>query len=289
MKRISWSKVKRIVRKYPYYFDDAYKMSEAEAKKRMKTANILSFEEMVASAKLKYDFPPSAWEPFDAVIKRRSKKIWKFGSIKVAHPKLILVSASLIIAIFFFTVIPTGQVLAKSFFDMVAKVFNEYIIIYDQSEGMPKSSTIGSAPPRESLPETELSEPDTTETIYFNSIQEFVDQTGKKPVVFMDDYVIDEISYYPDEGRSGLILTTYYNYGEICVKQIWEVNPDTTIAINPDSYFSKTILDDKEAHCTITDDDIFNVVVVLDDSLLMIGIQNKSSAYKTLEGLAYAS
>ena len=260
-------------------------MSMSDAQKIIDDGNPMSFEEMIRSAMKKSNITEDVW--ISAVPALRRKK---------REPKrsLIIVMSSVVAGLLFFTVVPAGQVLAKTAIDTIVKFFESEIVVsndnrvdnvditdYEETTSMLHEHNNANA--RESL-NTNYEEG----TLEYDSVAAFFKDTGKDPVIISDDDIVLSNIYFMEDDNT--LLQKYYSdeFGEINVTQHW-LSYNELASIGKQKYYEhRHALDGEyDAYYGVYEaDNTFEGMIVMDDSYVLVGLKNVSGAGEILDRLS---
>lgn len=182
----------------------------------------------------------------------------------------------------FFTLVPQGRAIAKSVIDWVVTFFEDGIIIVENRENKDPSIVSSSAgiggtpPPIESG--VDVNTGDDTEQYYYNSIEEFVQERGKNPLILDNPEATLKSLRYDKNDEIGIsCLIAHYDYRghDFFLLQDWS---DTG---SPDAFFpgENEIFykdyQDKQIICwSEWRDNTANGLLLLDDSQVIIGAED---------------
>ena len=280
-----WRRFKKIIKEYPYLIDDSFKMSMSDAQKIIDEGNPMSFEEMIRSAMKKSSVPGEVWLKSVPALRR-----------KKSNPKrrLAIVLSSVTAAVIFFTVVPAGQVLAKTAIDTIVSFFENEIVVsndnrtdnvditdYEKATALPlehRNANVGET----------LNTNSEEDTLEYDSVAAFFKDTGKDPVIISDDDIILSSVYFMEDNN--MLLQKYYSdeYGEIYVTQHW-LSDNELVSIGKQKYYDhRPVLDGEyDAYYGVYEaDNTYEGMIVMDDSYVLVGLRNISGAGEILDKLS---
>ena len=288
-------KVKRILYKKPYLMDGLFVRSRYEAN-QMAFASTLTIEQVLLPIRQNSDISETIWVRVDLALKAKQHRESKqtthqerthdWGSKIKTRRRIVVVAAAMILAVAFFTLIPSGRTLAKDAFDYIMNVFGNHIKIEPAGQG-PKYPGLYinyEAAPGETV------NADGDLIINYDDIESFTSEYGVATVrLSSDEFICTEITL-TKYATSGASLTSRYSSpsGVIVVTQEWLADSGMSFHSNCDSWKSVMILDDVELLYAIDKlDGVFDGIAMLSDSVLWISAQKTVDIFKQLPHIGY--
>ncbi|MCL2672259.1 MAG: hypothetical protein FWF10_09545 [Clostridiales bacterium] len=263
-------KLKKLMRRYPAYFDNSIQLSAAETE-RIVEAHPCSFEDIIRRAKMKADLPMEAWAAADSVIAQNAR-LTKQKPPVLLHRKPVIALAVIVVLAIFFALTPVGRTIAKTVIDYIVHFFDDSVFFESDKD----SSGIVSDTPEDQLPQPFGDGDFESETQEFQSVEELKSKTGLMPVYLCADYAQPEsVTLSVDEVLAEKTTSIVYVFAEgfVGFTQYWIVNASVINAAGKqlesivvlDNYVM--VLYEDEYEHSITGFIVFN------DSTLMLTVQ----------------
>lgn len=261
--------------------DAPFIRSAAEAQQIIDSGKCASFATTLRRAMFLADMTEETKAMAQRILKKAERRERRHSPKAVLRRKAIIagIAAALLS---FFTLVPQGRAIAKSVIDWVVTFFEDGIIIVENRENKDPSIVSFSAeadstpPPIESG--VDVNTVDDTEHYYYNSIEEFVQERGKNPLILDNSEATLKTLHYNKDDEIGLsVLVSIYDYRghEFTLIQNWS---DTG---SPDAFFPRENeifykdYQDKQIICwSEWRDNTANGLLLLDDSRIIIGAED---------------
>lgn len=289
---MGWRKQKKILLDHPYFdCNPGFVLSRNEAE-RIYNSGFPSFEEMISSAKKRFDIPLCVWSGFNKAIAARSAKVEQEVSISfiTRHKRLAAALMVILLVVSFFTLIPFGRALASDFFNMIMRVIGGRIEISSENPDYDKYEYVNLTAEQYNKDNEGGSESsDVNSPIFYPDIEDYVSKTGYIPVTLSADWLKCQKIESVDDEDMGLTLTVQYMTSEgylVVVSQRWNTDQDVVINVEGSTYNKTMILKNTKLIYAIDPaDGSFNGTAVLSDSLLFIGAEKGVDFEKLLKQL----
>ncbi len=277
-----WRRLKKILKEYPYLLDDSFKMSMSDAQNIIDEGNPMSFEEMIRAAMKRSDIPEDVWVQSVPALRRKLSQ--KRG--------LVIIASSVAAVILFFSVVPAGQAIAKKAFDMIVEYFkNETIVIYDDKTDNISISGYSEATVENhanSSEESLITDADDN-VVEYKSIDAFYKDSGKNPIVLNNQGIILSDVSFDKEDQTLSQKYSSKKYGEILITQHWLSGNELVSIGKQEDYDHRPVLDgEHEVYYGVYEaDNSFEGSIVLNDSYVLIGLNNCSDAEEIIDLLTF--
>ena len=260
MTRLEWRYLQRIALDHPYYDTHKLPLTEKEAKAIVEANNRMTGKEFVDSiyAKLGMTRPEEK--------KDRFAWLHNIGELFTVPPIRKIAIAVLVVVMMtvFFAATPTGRAIAESVIQYIATLFDDGRLIVNQSDNETQLFFV------EDSDKSVISEQDERDDlmayVFLESFDEFVESTGKTPVILSLPILELYYVHYPEIDYLELHSRYETANGEIIAFQIWDV----------DDSFSTTLIGistldaDESIYYSIEEDGTIVVIKVLDESVLYL-------------------
>lgn len=291
-------KFKKMLRKQPNLISDDFVRSASESKQFV-SASTLTAEQVVQRTKLRLDLPQEVWEHAEqtlASIRKRDKHFFWLNAQKRksvakfrSHRRLAIASILILLALAFFSLVPTGRSLARSVFDYIITIFDSKID-FSGYAGSPKKIVIPFFQPKVENEKPAYNNDDSEETISYSSIEEFSQETGKKPVLLRLPNIQSFESEIIEYSLSGISVRTVYSLstGTVVITQKWLLGEDTIFETNGKFDNNTQILNGVKFTYTVDKiDGVTDGIAMLNDSILWITVTSDVDVAEVLAALAY--
>ena len=260
MTRLEWRYLQRIALDHPYFDTHKLPLTEKEAKAIVEANNRMTGREFVDSiyAKLGMTRPEEK--------KDRFAWLHNIGELFTVPPIRKIAIAVLVVVMMtvFFAATPTGRAIAESVIRYIATLFDDGRLIVNQSDNETQLFFV------EDSDKSVISEQDERDDlmayVFLESFDEFVESTGKSPVILSLPILELYYAHYPEIDYLELHSRYETANGEIIAFQIWDV----------DDSFSTTLIGistldaDESIYYSIEEDGTIVVIKVLDESVLYL-------------------
>ncbi|MEY8382689.1 hypothetical protein AALG83_05900 [Christensenellaceae bacterium 44-20] len=261
--------------------DAPFIRSAAEAQRIIDSGKCASFATTLRRAMFLADMTDETKAMAQRLLRKAERKERRHSPKAVLRRKAII--ASIVAALIsFFTLVPQGRAIAKSVIDWAITFFDNGIVIVENRENKdPSIVSFGAEadstpPPIESG--VDVNTVDDTEHYYYNSIEEFVQERGKNPLILDNPEARLKTLHYNKDDEIGLsVLVSIYDYQghEFTLIQDWsDTGSPVAYFFGENEIFYKDYQDKQIICCIDTRDDTANGVLILDDSQVIIGSEN---------------
>ena len=257
---------------------EEFKLSRAEAERRLKIEGYPSLEQIIQRTKAKADWPDERWDEIRRIAAAAEKPDALVVDCKtvfahIRHCKRWVAAASSLIFVLavLLIFIPESRAFAIQVYHSVVRLFDNRMEI-QQPIQTHTSREYDSQIADNFASELEEEHPQKQEMQMFASLQEFEKATGHIPYRLNASDVAYETSKYQKNRRNEEWLYTYYAYGDglIVTTQIWNIASGIN-ALTNDSYQLYTTGTGSEVYYS-TDkiDGSTCALTQLNDSILMV-------------------
>ena len=267
---------------------EAYARSAAAAQKLIDLGRCASFADTLRRAMLRAEMSEQTRAMAARFLKRAEKKERR------RQPKAVAIRRSAIAAIAlllfsFFTLVPQGRALAKAFVDWIVAFFSGGIVVETRESEDPSDDIIvdsGAFSPAGSVQKDK-----NNSVVYtYSSISEFVEATGRNPVILNHpDAELAELVYHVHEGIGIYSLSSvYYCHGQrFFINQTQNDSASiTSYHAEAESYFYKKY-GEREILCFVdTRDNTANGLFLLENSTVNITTANHPDTWALFDYLA---
>ena len=263
-RKLTWiekKQIERIAFDHPFFDMHGTVLSKKEAKAIIRSAEArksgveIVFEACDKASVPRPDFVDNHSSVFDNL-----KEIVAIPAIR----RIGIIAIALILLIVFFAVTPTGRAIAESVIQYIATLFDDGRLIVNQSDNETQLFFV------EDSDKSVISEQDERDDlmayVFLESFDEFVESTGKTPVILSLPILELYYVHYPEIDYLELHSRYETANGEIIAFQIWDV----------DDSFSTTLIGistldaDESIYYSIEEDGTIVVIKVLDESVLYL-------------------
>lgn len=267
---------------------EAYARSAAAAQKLIDLGRCASFADTLRRAMLRAEMSEQTRAMAARFLKRAEKKERR------RQPKAVAIRRSAIAAIAlllfsFFTLVPQGRALAKAVVDWIVAFFSGGIVVETRESEDPSDDIIvdsGAFSPAGSVQKDK-----NNSVVYtYSSISEFVEATGRNPVILNHpDAELAELVYHVHEGIGIYSLSSvYYCHGQrFFINQTQNDSASiTSYRAEAESYFYKKY-GEREILCFVdTRDNTANGLLLLENSTVNITTANHPNTWALFDYLA---
>ena len=260
MTRLEWRYLQRIALDHPYFDTHKLPLTEKEAKTIVEANIKMTGREFVDSiyAKLGMTRPEEK--------KKRFAWLRSIGELFTVPPirKIAIAVIVVVLMTVFFAATPTGRAIAESVIQYIATLFDDGRLIVNQSDNETQLFFV------EDSDKSVISEQDERDDlmayVFLESFDEFIESTGKTPVILSLPILELYYVHYPEIDYLELHSRYETANGEIIAFQIWDV----------DDSFSTTLIGistldaDESIYYSIEEDGTIVVIKVLDESVLYL-------------------
>lgn len=266
---------------------EAYARSAAAAQKLIDLGRCASFADTLRRAMLRAEMSEQTRAMAARFLKRAEKKERR------RQPKAVAIRRSAIAAIAlllfsFFTLVPQGRALAKAFVDWIVAFFSGGVIVETRESEDPSDDIIvdsGAFSPAGSVQKDK-----NNSVVYtYSSISEFVEATGRNPVILNHpDAELAELVYHVHEDIGIYSLSSvYYCHGQrFFINQTQNDSASiTSYRAEAESYFYKKY-GEREILCFVdTRDNTANGLLLLENSTVNITTANHPNTWALFDYL----
>lgn len=268
---------------------EAYARSAAAAQKLIDLGRCASFADTLRRAMLRAEMSEETRAMATRFLKRAEKKERR------RQPKAVAIRRSAIAAIAlllfsFFTLVPQGRALAKAFVDWIFSFFNDGVIVETRESEAPSDDFIVDSDTF--LPEENVQKDSRNRSVIYtySSISEFVEATGRNPVILNHpDAELVELVYHVHEDIGIYSLSSvYYCHGQrFFINQTQNDSASiTSYHAEAESYFYKKY-GESEILCFVdTRDNTANGLFLLENSTVIITTANHPDTWARFDYLA---
>ena len=260
--------------------DAPFIRSAAEAQRMIDSGKCASFATTLRRAMFLADMTDETKAMAQRLLRKAERKERRHSPKAALRRKAII--ASIVAALIsFFTLVPQGRAIAKSVIDWAITFFDNGIVIVENRENKDPSILFSAEadstpPPIESG--VDVNTVDDTEHYYYSSIEEFIEQFGKNPLILDNPEArLKSLRYDKDDELGISCLIAHYDYQghDFFLLQDWS---DTG---SPDAFFpgENEIFykdyQDKQIICwSEWRDNTANGLLLLEDSQVIIGAED---------------
>lgn len=269
---------------------EAYARSAAAAQKLIDLGRCASFADTLRRAMLRAEMSEQTRAMAARFLKRAEKKERR------RQPKAVAIRRSAIAAIAlllfsFFTLVPQGRALAKAVVDWIFSFFHDGVIIesreVEESSPLYSFAAIPGASPAGNV---QKDSSNRSVTYTYSSISEFVEATGRNPVILNHpDAELVELVYHVHEDIGIYRLSSvYYCHGQrFFINQTQDDSASfTSYRAEAESYFYKKY-GEREILCFVdTRDNTANGLLLLENSTVIITTANHPDTWALFDYLA---
>ena len=260
MIRLEWRYLQKVALDHPYFDTHELPMTEKEAKAIVKENIKMTGKEFVDSIYASLGMTRPEEE------KKRFAWLRSIGELFTVPPIRKIAIAVLVVVLMtvFFAATPTGRAIAESVIQYIATLFDDGRLIVNQSDNETQLFFV------EDSDKSVISEQDERDDlmayVFLESFDEFVESTGKTPVILSLPILELYYVHYPEIDYLELHSRYETANGEIIAFQIWDV----------DDSFSTTLIGistldaDESIYYSIEEDGTIVVIKVLDESVLYL-------------------
>lgn len=267
---------------------EAYARSAAAAQKLIDLGRCASFADTLRRAMLRAEMSEQTRAMAARFLKRAEKKERR------RQPKAVAIRRSAIAAIAlllfsFFTLVPQGRALAKAFVDWIVAFFSGGIVVETRESEDPSDDFIVDSDTF--LPAENVQKDKNNSVVYtYSSISEFVEATGRNPVILNHpDAELAELVYHVHEDIGIYSLSSvYYCHGQrFFINQTQNDSASfTSYRAEAESYFYKKY-GEREILCFVdTRDNTANGLFLLENSTVNITTANHPDTWALFDYLA---
>lgn len=265
--------------------------SGAEAQKLIDAGNCASFATTPRRAMLQANMDDKTRKLATRTLKRAEHKERR-REPKATLRRRAVIAAAATVVLSYFTLVPQGRALAKSIYEFVVNFFENGIIVIE-NKGAPDDGSYGFSaeadvtPPPSIAPEDNNQE-DRVVTTNYASIQEFVEEVGKNPVVLNNpEAKLVELRYNTGEPNGICALISVYNcHGiEFSITQEWGLTASSVYSTGTNEYFYKDFMD-KQIICSVDSrKGSLDGLLFLDNSKIKFSTDNSPEAEALYDAL----
>lgn len=268
---------------------EAYARSAAAAQKLIDLGRCASFADTLRRAMLRAEMSEQTRAMAARFLKRAEKKERR------RQPKAVAIRRSAIAAIAlllfsFFTLVPQGRALAKAFVDWIFSFFHDGVIVETRESEAPSDDFIVDPGAFSPAGNVQKDSRNRSVTYTYSSISEFVEATGRNPVILNHpDAELAELVYHVHEGIGIYSLSSvYYCHGQrFFINQTQNDSASiTSYHAEAESYFYKKY-GEREILCLVdTRDNTANGLLLLENSTVIITTANHPDTWALFDYLA---
>lgn len=268
---------------------EAYARSAAAAQKLIDLGRCASFADTLRRAMLRAEMSEQTRAMAARFLKRAEKKERR------RQPKAVAIRRSAIAAVAlllfsFFTLVPQGRALAKAFVDWIFSFFNDGVIVETRESEAPSDDFIVDPGAFSPAGNVQKDSSNRSVTYTYSSISEFVEATGRNPVILNHpDAELVELVYHVHEDIGIYSLSSvYYCHGQrFFINQTQNDSASiTSYHAEAESYFYKKY-GEREILCLVdTRDNTANGLLLLENSTVIITTANHPDTWALFDYLA---
>lgn len=268
---------------------EAYARSAAAAQKLIDLGRCASFADTLRRAMLRAEMSEQTRAMAARFLKRAEKKERR------RQPKAVAIRRSAIAAVAlllfsFFTLVPQGRALAKAFVDWIVAFFSGGIVVETRESEDPSDDFIVDSDTFVPAENVQKDSRNRSVTYTYSSISEFVEATGRNPVILNHpDAELAELVYHVHEGIGIYSLSSvYYCHGQrFFINQTQNDSASiTSYHAEAESYFYKKY-GESEILCFVdTRDNTANGLLLLENSTVIITTANHPDTWTLFDYLA---
>ena len=268
---------------------EAYARSAAAAQKLIDLGCCASFADTLRRAMLRAEMSEQTRAMAARFLKRAEKKERR------RQPKAVAIRRSAIAAVAlllfsFFTLVPQGRALAKAFVDWIVAFFSGGVVVETRESEDPSDDFIVDSDTFVPAENVQKDSRNRSVTYTYSSISEFVEATGRNPVILNHpDAELAELVYHVHEGIGIYSLSSvYYCHGQRFFINQTQNDSATFTAYYADaeSYFYKKY-GESEILCFVdTRDNTANGLLLLENSTVIITTANHPDTWALFDYLA---
>ena len=267
---------------------EAYARSAAAAQKLIDLGRCASFADTLRRAMLRAEMSEQTRAMAARFLKRAEKKERR------RQPKAVAIRRSAIAAIAlllfsFFTLVPQGRALAKAVVDWIVAFFSGGVVVETRESEAPSDNFIVDSDTF--MPAENVQKDKNNSVVYtYSSISEFVEATGRNPVILNHpDAELAELVYHVHEDIGIYSLSSvYYCHGQrFFINQTQNDSASfTSYRAEAESYFYKKY-GEREILCFVdTRDNTANGLFLLENSTVNITTANHPDTWALFDYLA---
>ncbi len=267
---------------------EAYARSAAAAQKLIDLGRCASFADTLRRAMLRAEMSEQTRAMAARFLKRAEKKERR------RQPKAVAIRRSAIAAVAlllfsFFTLVPQGRALAKAFVDWIVAFFSGGVVVETRESEDPSDDIIVDS--GAFSPAGNVQKDKNNSVVYtYSSISEFVEATGRNPVILNHpDAELAELVYHVHEDIGIYSLSSvYYCHGQrFFINQTQNDSASiTSYHAEAESYFYKKY-GEREILCFVdTRDNTANGLLLLENSTVIITTANHPDTWALFDYLA---
>lgn len=261
--------------------DAPFIRSAAEAQRIIDSGKCASFATTLRRAMFLADMTDETKAMAQRLLRKAERKERRHSPKAVLRRKAII--ASIVAALIsFFTLVPQGRAIAKSVIDWAITFFDDGIVIVENRENKDPSivsfGTEADSTPPPTKSGADVNTVDDTEHYYYSSIEEFIEQFGKNPLILDNPEARLKTLHYTKDDEFGLSkLISIYDYQghEFLLIQNWS-NTGSESAYFPgeNKIFYKNYQDKQIICWSEPRDNTANGLLLLEDSQVIIGAED---------------
>ena len=262
MTRLEWRYLQKIALDHPYFDTHELPLTEKEAKAIVKANIKMTGREFVDSiyAKLGMTRPEEK--------KDRFAKLRSIGELFTVPPirKIAIAVLVIILMAVFFAATPTGRAIAESVIQYVVTLFDDGKLIMNRNDTEVQTYVV----PDDGFIGSDLQDPKdiTAHVAKVNTVQEFIEATGKTPIVLPISY--SDLYYEYDDELEYLEFVALYSTadGEIVTYQI--SNTDYLESVSSTGFLKYDEEDDSVYYSVEEEEGRFHCQIILKDSIITV-------------------
>mgnify|MGYP006916105533 CR=1 FL=1 len=262
MTKTEWRYLQRIALDHPYYDTHKLPLTEKEAKAIVEANNKMTGEEFVDSVYAKLGMVRPQEE------KKRFAWLRNMGELFSVPPIRRIAIAVLVVVLMtvFFAATPTGRAIAESVVRYIATLLDDGSLAIKHNNSDNEMSPYYKVYDEIVNDEMQNTEDITAHIVYVDSIDGFITETGKTPIILPLDYT--ELYYVYDEVLDYVDINAAYVVpeGKLITYQVW----------NTDDYVSSTSTEygiydaDADIYYSIEETGVITITKVPEDSVFSV-------------------